>query len=56
VIPSWEGDCAHPRGGVRKAVLDLEDENLSLKARWERNRLSGEEIEMLREVFEQHFE
>jgi ATP adenylyltransferase len=24
VIPRWEGDCAHPRGGVRKAVLDLE--------------------------------
>ncbi|AFL94878.1 hypothetical protein CL1_0673 [Thermococcus cleftensis] len=56
VIPRREGDCAHPRGGVRKAVLDLEDENLSLKERWVKNRLSGEEVERLREAFEQHFE
>jgi ATP adenylyltransferase len=51
VIPRWEGDCAHPRGGVRKAVLDLEDENLNLKERWKRNRMSEEEVEMLRKAF-----
>ncbi|NJE05893.1 HIT family protein [Thermococcus sp. M36] len=51
VIPRWEGDCAHPRGGVRKAVLDLEDENLNLRERWEKNRLSAEEIERLRKAF-----
>ncbi|WP_258085016.1 HIT family protein [Thermococcus thermotolerans] len=51
VIPRWEGDCAHPRGGVRKAVLDLEDENLSMRGRWEGNRLKKEEIEKLRDVF-----
>jgi diadenosine tetraphosphate (Ap4A) HIT family hydrolase len=51
VIPRWEGDCAHPRGGVRKAVLDLEDENLSLRERWEKNRMSDEEIEVLRKAF-----
>ncbi|ASJ14669.1 HIT family protein [Thermococcus radiotolerans] len=51
VIPRWEGDCSHPRGGVRKAVLDLEDENLSLRERWEKNRMSDEEIEVLRKAF-----
>ena len=51
IIPRWEGDCAHPRGGVRKAVLDLEDENLSLRERWEKNRMSDEEIEVLRKAF-----
>jgi len=51
VIPRWEGDCAHPRGGVRKAVLDLEDENLSMRERWEKNRLREEEIERLRKAF-----
>ncbi|NJE86039.1 HIT family protein [Thermococcus sp. CX2] len=51
VIPRWEGDCNFPRGGVRKAVLDLKDENLSLKERWERNRLSREELGKLREAF-----
>ncbi|ASJ06519.1 HIT family protein [Thermococcus pacificus] len=51
VIPRWEGDCRSPRGGVRKAVLDLEDENLNLRERWVRNRLSGEEIERLRAAF-----
>jgi len=51
VIPRWKGDSRNPRGGVRKAVLDLEDENLSMRERWERNRLSGEEVEMLRKVF-----
>ena len=51
VIPRWRGDCSPPRGGVRKAVLDLEDENLSMRGRWERNRLSREEVEMLRAVF-----
>ncbi len=51
VIPRWEGDCRHPRGGVRKAVLDLEDENLSLKRRWEKNRLSDWDIKRLKEEF-----
>ncbi len=51
VIPRWEGDCSHPRGGVRKAVLDLEDENLSMRERWERNRLSKEKVESLRAAF-----
>ncbi|ASJ08535.1 HIT family hydrolase [Thermococcus siculi] len=54
VIPRWEGDCAHPRGGVRKAVLDLEDENLKMRERWERNRLSEEEVERLREAFKRY--
>lgn len=53
VIPRWEGDCRHPRGGVRKAVLELEDENLSLRKRWERNRLDKGEIERLRKAFSQ---
>ena len=51
VIPRWEGDCSHPRGGVRKAVLDLEDENLNMRERWERNRLNPEEVSLLREAF-----
>lgn len=48
VIPRWEGDSKNPRGGVRKAVLDLEDENLNLKERWVGNRMSDEEVESLR--------
>ncbi|NJE77135.1 HIT family protein [Thermococcus sp. ES12] len=51
VIPRWEGDSRNPRGGVRKAVLDLEDENLSLKERWIKNRLWEEELNALREAF-----
>jgi ATP adenylyltransferase len=51
VIPRWNGDCNHPRGGVRKAVLDIEDENLSMKERWIRNRLRNEELEELRRSF-----
>ncbi|NJE47155.1 HIT family protein [Thermococcus sp. GR7] len=51
VIPRWEGDSRHPRGGVRKAVLDLEDENLNLRERWEKNRLNKGEMERLREAF-----
>ncbi|WP_297550969.1 HIT family protein [Thermococcus sp.] len=51
VIPRWRGDSKNPRGGVRKAVLDLEDENLNMKERWLRNRLKPEEISLLREVF-----
>ncbi|AHL23696.1 HIT family protein [Thermococcus nautili] len=51
VIPRWRGDSRNPRGGVRKAVLDLEDENLSLKERWVRNRLKPEEVSRLREAF-----
>ena len=51
VIPRWEGDSKNPRGGVRKAVLDLEDENLNLKERWERNRMNGNEIKRLKSLF-----
>jgi ATP adenylyltransferase len=51
VIPRWEGDCNHPRGGVRKAVLDIEDENLNMRERWEKNRLERCEVEKLREAF-----
>lgn len=52
VIPRWSGDCKSPRGGVRKAVLDLEDENLSMKERWERNRLNKREIQELKHHFD----
>ncbi|WP_297506392.1 HIT family protein [Thermococcus sp.] len=48
VIPRWKGDSKNPRGGVRKAVLDLEDENLNMKERWIRNRLSPGEVSLLR--------
>ena len=48
VIPRRDGDSKNPRGGVRKAVLDLEDENLNLKERWIRNRMSEEEVGSLR--------
>ncbi len=48
VIPRWRGDCRKPRGGIRKAVLDLEDENLSMRGRWVENRLSGEEVEAIK--------
>ncbi|AEH24152.1 histidine triad protein [Pyrococcus yayanosii CH1] len=49
VIPRYRGDCRHPRGGVRKAVLDIEDENLAGdKERWLRNRLGEKEIRALR--------
>ncbi|WP_297536452.1 HIT family protein [Thermococcus sp.] len=51
VIPRWKGDSRNPRGGVRKAVLDLEDENLSLKERWVKNRLEESKVEALREAF-----
>lgn len=51
VIPRWKGDCNRPRGGVRKAVLDIEDENLNRKERWEKNRLGREEVESLRKAF-----
>ncbi len=51
IIPRWEGDCAHPRGGVRKAVLDLEDENLNLKERWIKNRMNENEIKILKALF-----
>lgn len=51
VIPRWKGDCNRPRGGVRKAVLDIEDENLTMKERWKKNRLGGrEEVESLRKA------
>ncbi|WP_456365563.1 HIT family protein [Thermococcus sp.] len=48
VIPRWKGDCRKPRGGIRKAVLDLEDENLSMRERWIRNRLRDEEVKAVR--------
>ncbi|ASI98263.1 HIT family protein [Thermococcus celer] len=51
VIPRWEGDCNHPRGGVRKAVLDVADENLDLRERWVRNGLTEKEVERLRRAF-----
>ncbi|WP_297064874.1 HIT family protein [Thermococcus sp.] len=54
VIPRWKGDSKNPRGGVRKAVLDLEDENLNLKERWLMNRLSPKEEKALREAFSKH--
>ena len=38
VIPRYKGDTNFPRGGIRKAVLDVEDENLNLKERWIKNR------------------
>ncbi|WP_297420674.1 HIT family protein [Thermococcus sp.] len=53
LIPRWEGDCGHPRGGVRKAVLELEDESLSMRERWEENRLRDKEIKALRRLFKQ---
>ncbi len=51
VIPRWKGDCNRPRGGVRKAVLDIEDENLNRKERWEKNRLGKDEVDSLRRAF-----
>lgn len=51
VIPRWKGDCNRPRGGVRKAVLDVEDENLSMRERWEKNRLGREKVESLKGAF-----
>ncbi|AFK22389.1 HIT family protein [Pyrococcus sp. ST04] len=50
VIPRYFGDSNFPRGGVRKAVLDIEDENLSNRERWIKNRLSKEEVERLKVV------
>jgi len=52
VIPRWNGDCNLPRGGVRKAVLDVEDENLEMKERWISNRLREDEVKRLRRAFE----
>lgn len=51
VILRWKGDCNRLRGGVRKVVLDIEDENLIMKECWEKNRLGREEVEFLRKVF-----
>ncbi|WP_457741639.1 HIT family protein [Thermococcus sp.] len=51
IIPRWKGDSKNPRGGVRKAVLDLEDENLNLKERWLKNRLGEKEVEELHKAF-----
>jgi len=51
VIPRYRGDTNFPRGGIRKAVLNVEDENLNLKEKWVRNRLTSQEKEKLRELF-----
>ncbi|ALV63600.1 HIT family hydrolase [Thermococcus sp. 2319x1] len=51
VIPRYKGDTNFPRGGVRKAVLDVEDENLSLKEKWVKNRLTFEEKDTLKRLF-----
>lgn len=53
VIPRYAGDCKKPRGGVRKAVLDVEDENLHMKERWLKNRLPKGKLERLRAAFAQ---
>ncbi|WP_297500199.1 HIT family protein [Thermococcus sp.] len=55
VIPRWKGDSRNPRGGVRKAVLNMEDENLSMKERWLKNRLDEKEAEDLRKAFSRFF-
>jgi diadenosine tetraphosphate (Ap4A) HIT family hydrolase len=55
IIPRYKGDSNFPRGGVRKAVLDIEDENLSLKEKWIKNRLSKEEMHKLKEEFTKIF-
>jgi len=49
VIPRWRGDSRNPRGGIRKAVLEG-DENLEGE-RWIKNFLTEEEREALREAF-----
>lgn len=51
VIPRYNGDSNFPKGGVRKAVLDIEDENLNLKERWAKNRLNEEEVKKLKSAF-----
>ncbi|KPU64062.1 HIT family hydrolase [Thermococcus sp. EP1] len=51
VIPRYKGDSTFPRGGIRKAVLNVEDENLSLKERWIKNRLKEDEKKKLVELF-----
>lgn len=51
IIPRYKGDSNFPRGGIRKAVLDIKDENLSLKEEWIRNRLSKEEMHRLKREF-----
>jgi len=56
IIPRYKGDSNFPRGGVRKAVLDIEDENLSLKEKWIKNRLSKEEMYKLKEEFTKIFQ
>ncbi|HHI00879.1 MAG TPA: HIT family protein [Thermococcus litoralis] len=51
VIPRYRGDTNFPRGGIRKAVLNVEDENLNLREKWLRNRLTSREKEMLKRLF-----
>ncbi|AEC52436.1 hypothetical protein PNA2_1521 [Pyrococcus sp. NA2] len=54
VIPRFRGDCKFPKGGIRKAVLDIPDENMVNKERWIKNRLSPEKIEKLRRAMNEH--
>lgn len=51
VIPRYKGDSKYPRGGVRKAVLDIEDENFTSKERWVKKRMGKEEIKKLKGMF-----
>ncbi|BAA30098.1 HIT family protein [Pyrococcus horikoshii] len=48
VIPRFNNDCKYPKGGIRKAVLDVKDENLEDEERWTKNRLPREKVEELR--------
>lgn len=51
VIPRYKGDTNFPRGGIRKAVLNVEDENLNLREKWLKNCLTSKEKEMLKRLF-----
>ncbi|NJE26208.1 HIT family protein [Thermococcus sp. MV5] len=51
IIPRYNGDSTFPRGGIRKAVINVEDENLSLKEKWIKNRLKEDEKKKLVELF-----
>ncbi|AAL81231.1 HIT family protein [Pyrococcus furiosus DSM 3638] len=44
VIPRYKGDCKHPEGGIRKAVLNAKDENLGRQDK----RLESKYVEILR--------
>lgn len=53
VIPRYDGDCRNLRGGVRKAVLDVEDENLNMGEKRPKNMLGKAEIKMLKDALSQ---